>query len=119
MSSDMNILNLLETGINAEGTRQQAIANNIANINTQGYRRQDIRFEEVLAKALETNKDIEVSELKAELYRPMTTTVNANGNDVALDAEVGEMVKNSLKHRTYALLLKKKYRQLTEAITLR
>jgi hypothetical protein len=29
---------------------------------------------------------------------------------------VGEMVKNSLRHKTYMLLLKKKYQQLQAAI---
>jgi flagellar basal-body rod protein FlgB len=48
---DLNILNYLEAGVRAEGARQKAIASNIANINTPGYRRLNIRFEEVLGRA--------------------------------------------------------------------
>jgi flagellar basal-body rod protein FlgB len=113
---DLNILNYLEAGVRAEGARQVAIANNIANMNTPGYRRSDIRFEELLAKAIESEGTIEPSELEVEFYQPKTTRLKGNGNDVAMDMEVGEMVKNSLRHKTYMLLLKKKYRQIESAI---
>ena len=39
-----------------------------------------------------------------------------NGNDVMMETEVGEMVKNSLLHQTYTLLLKKKYEQMRAAM---
>ena len=113
---DMNIINYLEAGLKAESTRQKAIANNIANMNTPGYRRSDIRFEELLAKVIESKGKIEPSELEPEFYQPKTTQVKANGNDVAMDTEVGELVKNSLRYKTYIMLLKKKYRQMEMAI---
>lgn len=50
MVQDSKILGLLEAGIRAEGLRQQAIANNIANMHTDGYRRTDINFEEALKR---------------------------------------------------------------------
>jgi flagellar basal-body rod protein FlgB len=113
---DMNILNYLEAGVKAEGIRQKAIANNIANVNTPGYRRSDIRFEELLAKAIGSKGEIEPSELEPKFYQPKTTQVKTNGNDVAMDTEVGELVKNSLRYKTYILLMKKKYRQMEMAI---
>ena len=116
MDNDINVLNYLEAGIKAEGVRQKTIANNVANLNSPGYRRSDIKFEEILAKAISTKRDLKPSQLEAESYQPKTTPVKANGNDVALDMEIGEMVKNSLRHKTYLLLLKKKYRQITEAM---
>ena len=116
MDNDINILNYLEAGIKAEGVRQKTIANNVANVNSPGYRRSDVRFEELVAKAIAKNRNPEPSQLDPEFYQPKTTPVQANGNDVALDMEIGEMVKNSLRHKTYLLLLKKKYRQFTEAM---
>ncbi|HPD45852.1 MAG TPA: hypothetical protein PLY61_03090, partial [Anaerohalosphaeraceae bacterium] len=56
------------------------------------------------------------TDLEPEFYQPMNTAVNANGNDVSLDAEIGEMVKNSLRHRAYMSLLKVKYNQMKQAI---
>ena len=118
MIKDSTIFDLLESGMRAEGLRQQTIANNIANMNTDGYRRTDINFEEILNKALEKQEPIEVKSLNAEVIQPQTTPLNEFGNDVSLDNEVGEMVKNTIRHRTYMLLLKKKYQQMESAIRL-
>lgn len=116
MSSGIEINRLLEAGITAEGARQKAIANNIANMNSPGYRRVDIRFEDILNKMLNSGGDIKKSELEPEYYQPKTTAIKSNGNDVSLDVEVGEMVKNSLRHKLYMSLLKKKYQQMSLAI---
>jgi len=116
MPDDMTILRYLEAGLRAEGARQKAIANNLANLNTPGYRRMAVRFEQVLAEAIDRGRQVEPDDLAPEFFQPRNTPVNANGNDVSLDAEVGEMVKNSLRHETYMLLLKKKYAQIQEAI---
>lgn len=119
MAGNMNILDYLEAGIRAEGVRQQAIANNVANMNTPGYRRSDIRFEELLAKAIKMGGNVDKSKLQAEVFQPKNTPVKVNGNDVSLDMEVGEMVKNSLKHKTFTLLLKKKYQQMKDAMAVK
>lgn len=116
MASDMNMIGVIEAGIRAEGARQKAIASNIANMNAPGYRRSDVRFEEILGKAMDRDEAVDGTELEPEFYQPMTTAVNANGNDVSLDQEVGEMVKNSLRHRAYMSLLKVQYGQMKLAI---
>jgi flagellar basal body rod protein FlgB len=57
-----------------------------------------------------------VSKIEPEFYQPKTTPIKANGNDVTLDSEVGAMVKNSLRHKAFMMLLKKKYSQFNAAI---
>jgi flagellar basal body rod protein FlgB len=42
--------------------------------------------------------------------------VKSNGNDVSLETEVGQMVKNTLRHKTYVRLLNKKYHQIELAM---
>lgn len=117
MIQDSTVINLLEAAMRAEGLRQQTIARNIANMNTEGFRRSDINFEKTLAKALGENGDLDAGKLEEiETYEPLTTSINEHGSDVSLDTEVGEMVKNSLRHRTYMLVLKKKYAQMDEAM---
>ncbi|WP_234970196.1 flagellar basal body rod protein FlgB, partial [Carboxydothermus pertinax] len=44
--------NLLKLGIDAATKRQQAIAHNIANVNTPGYRREKVVFEEKVQEFL-------------------------------------------------------------------
>ena len=119
MASEINMLNLLESGLKAEGLRQKAIANNVANLETPGFRRSDVRFEDILNDALNSGGTKSPELVEAELYQPKNTAVNANNNDVSLDHEVGEMVKNNLRHKTMALILKKKYRQIDAAINIR
>ena len=41
----------LERALSGSSLRQQAIAQNIANVNTPGYRRQDVDFQSALAAA--------------------------------------------------------------------
>lgn len=116
MSKINNIADLLEAGIRAEALRQRAIASNVANLETPGYRRIDVKFEELLAKALACPGEIKLSEIEAQIYRPKNTPVKPNGNDVNLETEVGEMVKNTLRHKAYIRLLGKKYNQMELAI---
>lgn len=116
MSQISNIIDFLEAGIKAESLRQKTIANNVANLETPGYRRIDVKFEELLAKALDSPGDVDISKLESQIYQPKQTPVTSNGNDVNLEAEVGEMVKNTLRHKTYIRLLDKKYRQMELAM---
>jgi len=107
---------LLAAAIKAEALRQKAIANNIANLETPGYRRVDVRFEELLAKAMDSEGRVDVNKVKAVLYQPKSTPVKANGNDVNLETEVGQMIKNTLRHETLVRLLAKKYRGIDKII---
>ena len=119
MSKTSSILDFLEAGIRAESLRQKAIANNIANLETPGYRRIDVKFEELLAKTLDSPGAVELSEVEPQIYQPKQTPVKSNGNDVNLESEVGQMVKNSLRYKAYIRLLNKKYRQIELAMDIK
>ncbi len=116
MANVDNIVDLLEMGARAEGLRQRALASNLANLETPGYRRQDVKFEELLARELESSGDVDLDEITPEVFEPKRTPLKANGNDVSFEVEVGEMVKNSLRHKTYLRLMSKKYKQMEQAI---
>lgn len=115
----LNITGYLESAIRAESLRQKAIASNIANSQTPGYRRIDVRFADIVAAAMEGDSDVQPNELEGELFRPLDTPVNASGNDVDLDSEIGEMVKNTLLQKAYMRLLARKYRMIETAINIR
>ena len=117
MSKTNSIIALIEAGIKAEGLRQKAIANNVANLETQGYRRIDVKFEELLAKSLDSSGSVDLTELEPQIYQPKQTPVKSNGNDVTLENEVGAMIKNSLRYQTYIRLLNKRYRQIELAMS--
>ena len=113
MVGGSDITSYLEAGVRAETLRQQAIASNIANSQTPGYRRIDVRFAELVAEAIERG---DAEDIDAEILRPMATPVDGKGNDVSLDAEMGEMVRNTLLQKAYMRLLAGKYRKVEAAI---
>ena len=117
MAKTSGIVDILEASIGAESLRQRAIANNIANLQTPEYRRIAVKFEELLAKALDSPGEIDLREIDPQIYQPKKTPVKSNGNDVSLETEVGEMVKNTLRHKAYIRLLSKKHKQIELAIS--
>ena len=119
MAQSVDIVSLLEAGIRAEGLRQNTIASNVANIETPGYRRLDVKFEDLLAKALAASGPVDLDNLEPEIYKPGNTPVKANGNDVSMEAEVGQMVENSLRQAAYVRLLRKKFSQIEAAVNIR
>jgi flagellar basal-body rod protein FlgB len=119
MSKMSSIVDYLEAGIGAESLRQKAIANNIANLETPGYRRIDVKFQELLAKALNSAGEVDLDEVVPLIHQPKQTSVNSNGNDVNLEGEIGQMVKNSLRYKAYIRLLNKKYKQMELAMDIR
>ena len=117
--SETNIFDVLETGIRAESLRQAAIGNNVANMATPGYRRLDVKFEDLLAALRKSNGEFDLRDIEPLLYQPGKTPVQKNGNDVNLEMEVGEMIKNTLRHTTLVRVLRKRYQQMQAAMNLR
>ena len=52
----MNIYGLMKIGLDATELRGRTIANNIANINTPGYKRRYVSFEESLQNEISSAK---------------------------------------------------------------
>lgn len=119
MSRTENIFDFLDAGIRAENLRQKTIANNIANHETPGYRRLDVKFEEILAKSLDEDDSVEMNDLEQLVFSPQDSHVKENGNDVSMEAEVGRLIDNSMKYKAYIRLLNKKYQQIESAIDVR
>ena len=78
-----------------------------------------VEFEERLARAIAGGKDLDLGELAKDVVRPKTTPLDANGNDVTLEMEIGEMVKNIGMQKTYLRLLAGTYRKMESAMSLR
>ena len=116
MARANDIIDIIEAGIRAESLRQKAISNNIANLETPGYRRIDVNFEELLAKCLRSGDGTDLSKIVPQFYRPEQTPVKSNGNDVNYETEVGQMIKNTIRHKAFIRLLSKKYKQIELAI---
>jgi len=115
MVEQPGLTNLLEAALRASALRGKAIANNVANLDTPGYRRIAVAFEQELAKAMESGQ-VNLADLQMKVYQPGTTPVNSQGNDVNLDVEIGDMIKNGAAYKTYMRLLEKLYSQMELAM---
>ncbi len=116
MAQSPGMIEHLEAGLRAARLRQNVIAHNIANLHTDGYRRAVVPFEDVFAQALERGKAVDAQTLVDHVVRPRTEPLNEHGNDVSLDTEVGDLIKNSLVYQTYMRVLGRMYRQMDAAI---
>ena len=56
--------------------------------------------------------DADLRGLSAQIVQPANTPVDENGNDVSLDQEVGEMIRNGAKSRVFLRGLVKLYTQM-------
>jgi flagellar basal-body rod protein FlgB len=113
------IARYLEAALRATGLRQAVIASNIANLNTPGYRRHDVAFRQRLAEAIAAGEPPEPGRLELNVHQPRDTPLNARGNDVDLEKEIGEMLKNAGAYKMYVRLLSKLYQQMELAIGVR
>ncbi len=97
--------------------RQQVIANNIANVNTAGYKRNDIDFMDQLRSALsESGGSDALKTLEGKVVRPDVTPVRRDGNNVDLNKELSDLSKNAILFSMYTQMLKGRYNKLRDAM---
>jgi flagellar basal-body rod protein FlgB len=113
MARGIDISDYIVAGLKAAGLKSRVISNNIANMTRPGFRRSDVRFEKLLAKALE---GAEGPKLAEAVHQPRQGPINERGNDVDLDVEIGEMIKNSARTRVYLRTLAKVYDRIELAM---
>lgn len=107
-SNIYDYVNVLDKAADASWMRQEAISNNIANVNTPGYKRQDVAFEDSLQEAISNSRyrstDEKVDNLsKADLrIRSYTDSsgfsYRLDGNNVDIDTENAALARNQLKY---------------------
>jgi flagellar basal-body rod protein FlgB len=97
--------NGLERALSGAALRQTAIAANLANINTPGYRRQDVDFQSALRQAFAEGPDA-VDAVQPAVQVDMTSQVRADGSSVDVDTETAAEAKNGLAYEAISTVLK-------------
>lgn len=103
-----NYINVLEKACDASWTRNGVISNNIANVDTPGYKRKDIDFEVYLQGAVAGGSSLDDEVAGADLDALTCTTYTdyagvdyrLDGNNVDIDTENSELAKNQIKYYT-------------------
>jgi len=87
--------------LDAVALRQEAINNNLANLETPGYKRVDLapNFDQELEKATASNDPQQIESLSPSLTVDTTaTSASKDGNTVHLEQELMRMNQNAMTH---------------------
>ena len=90
--------------MDATAMRQRVIGQNVANVNTPGYQRSEVSFEDQLKKMLDDG-DVDLTSLDPQVLTTRGLTNRSDGNNVDIDIEMGQLSKNELLFETYSQIL--------------
>ena len=106
--------------LDAAVLRQQAIASNIANAETPGYRRLDVAkdFAAQLRRKMSRGESIGIETLRPQLVEdPHARTVRPDGNSVEMENELLEMNRNSVEYNFLTDIVSGNLKRLRMAIS--
>ena len=106
--------------LDAVELRQQAIANNIANLETPGYKRMDLSpsFETAMQQAISSGDPQQLAALKPSLAVDTSAVASSlDGNTVHLENELMQMNQNSVEHSLETQLVSGMLQRMQMAIT--
>lgn len=95
---------LIKRALDVSDLRGKAIANNIANINTKGYKKINVTFEETLSDVtsdFKTKGNTNISKNgigEISFKRDNTTSMRADGNNVDIELEKTNQATNTLMY---------------------
>jgi len=129
-------MGLLQKSLDASSLQQKMIANNLANVDTPGFKRSEVVFQEKLKTALET-QEVAKGELHATLTDPRhiafqqvttldqiqpslvqrnDTTLRNDGNNVDIDVEMSKLAQNQIFYTSLAQVASTQLSLLRSAI---
>ena len=122
-------MNNLQKGLDAASLRNEVISDNIANVDTPGFKRSDVKFESYFKSALEEgaivtkrtrDKHIEFSG-SADNVLPViegdnSTSMRMDGNNVDIDAENALLASNTIYYDMLVEKLNSEIARLSLAI---
>ncbi|KAB2954401.1 flagellar basal body rod protein FlgB [Heliorestis acidaminivorans] len=104
---------LLEKGLNVAALRHKVIADNIANVDTPGYKRKEVSFESELAQVMKGNSQMKmdgsinnsrhipimassIHEVNSKTHHTKEQSYRNDENNVDIDKEMAVLAKNTL-----------------------
>ena len=121
-----NNINVLHKGLDASWLKNQVISNNIANVDTPGFKASTVSFESAFKAALGSgfsakktrvkHMDFSGSDMRALVQQDRGTTYRMDGNNVNIDAQNAELAKNTIYYNALVQQLSSEFRKLNAAI---
>lgn len=99
-----NNTDIVSKALDASWLRGEVISNNIANVDTPGFKRNDVIFESYLEHALGSSRKVseeELNRLSPSIFNDKTNlSYRIDGNNVNIDTEMAYLAQNQLKYNT-------------------
>ncbi|ORX24250.1 flagellar basal-body rod protein FlgB [Thermoanaerobacterium sp. PSU-2] len=107
---NFNTVDLMSKALDASELRNEVISNNIANVDTPGFKRSDVNFESILNDAINSNKlagfvtdknhipinSTSIDNIEPQIVQDNSTSMRLDGNNVDIDVEMSNLAKNQL-----------------------
>ena len=120
----------LHKSLDAYAMRQKSISDNIANVDTPGYKRSEVTFEDDLKAALDKKglfgyrthpKHMRVGRPRIDEVKPIPTipkddSLASGKNNVDIDREMAELAKNQIRFSFAARFMEGTFDKLRSAI---
>lgn len=127
---DRTVIPTVEQSLNTYSLRQKALANNVSNAMTPGYKAQKVSFEEELRNSLDethikgnrtNSKHFDIGSSSSSIPVPVVELkedrMNDTGvNNVDIDKEMAEMAENSLRYEMSTKFIIKRFNGIRTAI---
>ncbi len=115
------VMQQLETFLSLTNRRQTVIASNMANIDTPGYRTEDVDFGREMQRAMQagsgvTGEDATQGSLHVAVHAVPGLLERPDGNNVNMDRESTLLAESQLQYQVATQLLKQRFHQMLAAI---
>lgn len=103
----INSKNIIHRSLDESWKRSQILSQNIANVDTPGYKRKEVSFLEELDRMMRKNdfdkKDVD--NIKIKVFEDNSKlSYRMDGNNVDIDTEMARLAQNQLRYNTLTQL---------------
>lgn len=123
-----------ERSLDFRSMRHNILTTNVSNADTPGFKAKDVRFENILRRALERDRGIALartnpnhieggsridilSSAEPDIVKTESPIASFDGNTVSVDAEMYKLTENSLLYQSETDVLARLYSGLRYAVT--
>ncbi len=121
-----NYIDVLGKAADASWIRNEVINNNIANNDTPGYKRQDVQFDDILARELRSVQyndldmaiaEVDMDRISGRIYTDSVSySYRIDGNNVDIDTENVELASNQIKYNALTDSISQEFARLKSVI---
>lgn len=128
-----DLMNILEKAMDGSSVKNTVVSNNIANVNTPGFKKSTVSFQKSLEKSLEKSQESAIRPKRTkpqhlaktrlddpdlvQVYQVKDTSMRTDGNNVDIDMELATLAQNNLYFNSLAQFLSYQLSLLRYSIT--